>query len=92
MSTTIASEEELLLTRHEAEQLLRAHDVTFTSVVRVCPEAILYLRDGTPMTAWLDRTGARLALLVQAGFAAEPASPLLVHSRQQNPYDQEYAD
>lgn len=81
---------------HNARMLLRQHGLTVTGIVRVEPDAILYLGvTRCPMTAWLHWTGARLDVTYEPGFPAWPTpglEPSHILSREDAQADLEQSD
>lgn len=72
----LPSEEERLLTRAEALELLRSIGRTVQRVIRVCDDdAILFLGAfGRPWTAWVERIRDGLNVRFEEGWSAQPNS------------------
>lgn len=70
------SEEELLLTRAEAEALLLSHGRKVSNVIRCCVDgAILFLDDrDRPYTAWIERGEKGVELTYDAGWSVRPGA------------------
>lgn len=83
--SAVCTEEDLLLTRAEAEALLGSQEIQYLKIVRVCPDAILFLRrdprGAKPRTAWLDCDDDGLSVKVEDGWPAEPAPHLMLWRR-----------
>lgn len=90
--STVATEEDLLVTVADAEKLLRDCMVVYTRVVRVTTDwAILYTRgphgSEVAMTAWLEDDNGKPCLCTQPGWPVDQASSATLRPKQLDIHD-----